>query len=79
MVECKRCIMNSSADKNLFLDDDSVCNHCQRYDSLVESRVFSDKGKSLNKLIEKIKKAGKNKDFDCIVGVSGGVDSTYVA
>lgn len=79
MLECKRCIMNSSADKNLFLDDDSVCNHCQRYDSLVESRVFSDKGKSLNKLIEKIKKAGKNKDFDCIVGVSGGVDSTYVA
>ena len=79
MLECKRCIMNSNADKNLSLNDDSVCNHCQRYDSLVDSRIFSDQGKSLSKLIEKIKKAGKNKDFDCIVGVSGGVDSTYVA
>tara|TARA_B100002019_G_scaffold71132_1_gene61299 strand:- start:365 stop:1453 length:1089 start_codon:yes stop_codon:yes gene_type:complete len=71
--------MNSIADKNLFLNENSECNHCQRYDSLVESRIFSDQGKSLSKLVEKIKNAGKNKDFDCIVGVSGGVDSTYLA
>lgn len=79
--ECVRCIMSERSDKSITFDKNGVCNHCLRYDELVESRVFSgQKGQQkLNELVAKIKKSGKGKKYDCIVGVSGGVDSTYVA
>lgn len=79
--ECVRCIMSKSSDKSITFDTNGVCNHCLRYDELVESRIFSgQKGQQkLNELVAKIKKSGKGKKYDCIVGVSGGVDSTYVA
>lgn len=73
--------MNSFADKEISFDTEGVCHHCRRYDQLLESRVFrGEAGKyHLDKLITKIKKAGINSDYDCLIGVSGGVDSTYVA
>lgn len=78
---CRRCIMDTKADKSIQFDSEGICNHCQRYDQLVESRVIKgDAGrKVLDELVERIKKTGKGNDYDCLVGVSGGVDSTYVA
>ncbi len=77
---CTKCIMDYS-DPDIKFNDEGVCNHCLRYESLVSSRVFDgiEGEKELNSLINKIKKEGKNKDYDCLIGVSGGVDSTYVA
>tara|TARA_B110000238_G_scaffold201126_1_gene255013 strand:- start:879 stop:2006 length:1128 start_codon:yes stop_codon:yes gene_type:complete len=77
---CSKCIMDNS-DPDIKFDSQGICNHCERYDSLVSSRVFDgDIGKiELDTLIKKIKSDGKNKDYDCLIGVSGGVDSTYVA
>lgn len=70
-----------SSDSDLIIDDVGVCNHCRRYQREFLKRVFpGETGKEkLDKLIFKIKRIGKNKDYDCIIGVSGGVDSTYVA
>lgn len=81
IISCSRCIMNNEVDKDLVLDEQGVCNHCHRYDELLDSRVFkgSEAKTKLDALVAKIKKQGKNKEYDCIVGVSGGVDSTYVA
>ncbi|MGB3724201.1 MAG: N-acetyl sugar amidotransferase [Glaciecola sp.] len=78
---CTRCIMNDDADPSISFNEDGICNHCIRYDELINTRVFSgEEGKSeLNKIVNKIKLAGKNKEYDCLIGVSGGVDSTYVA
>jgi N-acetyl sugar amidotransferase len=78
---CKRCIMDTNADKSIQFESSGICGHCQRYDQLVETRVIKgDAGsKALNKLVENIKIAGKGKEYDCLVGISGGVDSTYVA
>lgn len=77
---CNRCIMDTS-DPGIFFDELGICNHCNRYDREVNRRIF--KGdiakKELLKLVDEIKKAGRNKEYDCLVGVSGGVDSTYVA
>ncbi len=77
---CTRCIMDTS-DPEIYFDSMGICNHCQRYDKLLPQRVF--KGKEadtkLSALIEQIKLSGANKEYDCIIGVSGGVDSTYVA
>jgi N-acetyl sugar amidotransferase len=77
---CKRCLMDTS-DPEIFFDDDGVCNHCYDYERLLEQRVM--KGEAglhhLEGLVEKIKYDGRNKPYDCVMGVSGGVDSTYVA
>lgn len=70
-----------TSDPEIVFDNDGVCKHCLRYDIELPKRVFSgiEAENKLNHIVDKIKKAGKNKEYDCIVGVSGGVDSTYVA
>jgi N-acetyl sugar amidotransferase len=77
---CTRCIMDTS-DPDIYFNNEGICNHCERYDIELPKRVFKgEEGKTkLDFLVDKIKKTGKNKDYDCIIGVSGGVDSTYVA
>ncbi|MBP6755518.1 MAG: N-acetyl sugar amidotransferase [Bacteroidia bacterium] len=77
---CTRCIMDTS-DPEIFFDEDGVCNHCHRYDVELPKRVFQGKiaKEKLTQIINKIKRSGKGKEYDCIIGVSGGVDSTYVA
>lgn len=77
---CSKCIMDCS-DPDITFNDEGVCNHCLRYESIVSSRVFDgEEGKKeLGILIKKIKEDGKNQDYDCLIGVSGGVDSTYLA
>lgn len=78
--QCTRCIMDTS-DPNICFDKDGVCNHCHRYYEMLEQRIVN-KNESvykLNEIVKKIKRNGKGKEYDCIIGVSGGVDSTYVA
>ena len=76
---CQRCIMNRDVDPNIVFDDEGICNHCRRYDRLVKARIYKDREKTLQKIIHRIKSKGKGKKYDCIVGISGGVDSSYVA
>lgn len=77
---CNRCIMDTS-DPDIIFNDDGVCNHCNRYETLLTTRVFmGTEGEiMLRRITEEIKKAGKGNEYDCIIGVSGGVDSSYVA
>ena len=77
---CNRCVMDKS-DPDISFNEDGVCSHCLRYDQELPKRVFKDDEAKLklNLLVNKIKHTGKNKEYDCIIGVSGGVDSTYVA
>jgi N-acetyl sugar amidotransferase len=77
---CRRCIMDSS-DPEIHFDDQGICNHCRRYEQQVRDHVRSgDSGKrQLAEAVEAIRRDGAGKPYDCIIGVSGGVDSTYVA
>lgn len=78
---CSRCVMDTT-DPDIVFDEDGVCNHCKKYETLVADRCMSYEqgGKQhLEAMVERIKRDGKGKDYDCIIGVSGGVDSTYVA
>ena len=70
-----------TTDPNIEFDDAGVCNHCHRYDRLVQRLIVppADREQALARLAKEIRAGGKGKDYDCIVGVSGGVDSTYVA
>lgn len=77
---CSRCIMDETA-KEITFDDNGVCNFCHNYDNVLVNDVHTDKGgeEKLEKLIEKIKQKGKNSRYDVLIGLSGGVDSSYVA
>lgn len=77
---CTQCVMDSS-DPEITFDEKGVCNHCHTYDERIAKEVFApDEGKKrLEETISLIKREGKDKPYDCILGLSGGVDSTYVA
>lgn len=78
---CTRCIMDLS-DKEITFDENGVCNHCQKYNQIVSTYPFNSpeaRKLELEKMISRIKQAGTNNQYDCIIGVSGGVDSTYLA
>ncbi|MBS1652566.1 MAG: N-acetyl sugar amidotransferase [Bacteroidetes bacterium] len=81
MKACPRCILNSEIVKHIEFDEKSgLCNFCINYDNLVE-KIGDEKQRSkwIADKIAEIKHYGKGKKFDCILGVSGGVDSTYLA
>jgi len=79
MKICNYCIMDESAIEIVF-DENGICNFCKDFKNLLSKRIeINGNQNSLNKIIEKIKKDGKNKDYDCVIGVSGGVDSTFLA
>jgi N-acetyl sugar amidotransferase len=77
---CNQCIMDTT-DPEIIFDNQGVCNHCHRYEEELPKRVFQGQvaNEKLDEIINKIKQSGKGKEYDCIIGVSGGVDSTYVA
>ena len=77
---CKRCVMDTSI-KMINFDEKGICNYCKDYEHRVATELYKepDRTRKLNLLVDKIKKKGKKKQYDCIIGVSGGVDSSYVA
>ena len=79
-VVCKRCVMDAS-DPQISFDSEGVCDYCRNYDAVIKPNWHVDeRGEAqLEKLANKIKKAGEGKDFDCIIGLSGGLDSSYAA
>lgn len=77
--ECKRCLMNSAITKYFYIDDNGICNYCRKYEEQV--KLLGDPKKRneyIVKKIDEIKKYGKNKPYDCILGLSGGRDSSYL-
>ncbi len=77
---CTRCVMDTS-DPQITFDAEGVCNHCHEFDTVTCKRWFpNEEGeKRLQSICEKIKKDGAGKDYDCIIGLSGGIDSSYLA
>jgi len=78
--QCSISVMDNIADPNITFDTKGICNYYYEYQQK-EKDVYKDEEgqKRLQGIVEKIKEAGKGKKYDCITGVSGGVDSTYVA
>lgn len=76
---CTNCVMDTSDSKIIF-DEKGMCDHCHNFYENIKPN-WNPKGspQKLNKLIEQIKKDGKGKKYDCLIGLSGGLDSSYVA
>jgi N-acetyl sugar amidotransferase len=79
LQRCTRCVMDGESNPITF-DADGVCHYCRELDAKL--RLFSVTAKSdtwLEGVVAEVKRRGAGKPYDCILGVSGGTDSTYVA
>jgi N-acetyl sugar amidotransferase len=76
---CATCVMDTT-DSKITFDANGVCDHCITFHSKIKPNWHTDERgtQALQKLVARIKKAGEGRDFDCIIGVSGGIDSSYL-
>ena len=77
---CSNCIMDTT-DPNITFDERGWCDYCLNYYENILPNWHPDEmgEKELAPLIDKIKREGKGHDHDCLIGISGGVDSSYLA
>jgi N-acetyl sugar amidotransferase len=76
---CINCVMDTS-DPLISFNEDGVCSHCLNFESNIRPVWHPDEtgAQRLMKLASEIKNYGKDKEYDCVLGVSGGVDSSYL-
>ena len=76
-VTCSKCVMDTSA-SDIYFDEAGVCNYCHQFSSMEREYPVGEMGKiRLEQIVEEIGASGKGKPYDCLVGISGGTDSTY--
>jgi len=77
---CNRCVMDTT-DPDIQFDSRGICNHCRQYDNAIKKFVFDGReGKEkLSLIVNEIKRSARGNEYDCVIGVSGGVDSSFVA
>lgn len=78
---CTRCVMDNSSDNTIIFNSNGVCNYCTTAIHNIGKIYFpNDEGqKKLNELLNRVKNDGHGKKYDCIMGLSGGLDSSYLA
>jgi N-acetyl sugar amidotransferase len=78
-VICKSCVMDTS-DPRISFDAEGVCDHCRDFEKniLPQWDTGVNGERKLERIVSEIKKEGKGKDFDCLLGISGGIDSSYM-
>lgn len=75
---CSRCVMDSAV-PDIYFDSSGECNYCKIHDALDKDNPNDERGKLyLEKLAIEIKNKSRNKNYDVVIGVSGGTDSTYL-
>ncbi|HEY8609601.1 MAG TPA: N-acetyl sugar amidotransferase [Noviherbaspirillum sp.] len=77
---CSRCVMDTS-DPDISFDRDGVCNHCRKFDAVTRHHWYpGPEGEERWKgIVARIRDEGRHKEYDCIMGLSGGADSSYLA
>ena len=76
---CLNCVMDTT-DSKITFDEKGICDHCNTYyKDILPNWHTDEKGhQQIKSIIAKIKKEGEGKDFDCLMGMSGGIDSSYL-
>jgi N-acetyl sugar amidotransferase len=77
---CARCVMDTS-DPEITFDAHGICNHCREFDAVTSKSWFPNEegARRLGLVVERMKREGASRPYDCIIGLSGGVDSCYLA
>lgn len=79
IIECSKCVLDTTV-VDIEFDTNGVCNYCHAYDKIIKTIPIGNNAKIvLENIVSTIKNNGKNKEYDCLIGLSGGVDSTYLA
>lgn len=78
---CAKCIMDTNDDPTISFNEKRICSYCLKYEKFAPVHLIPDhlKKSKITELIDRIKEEGKGKPYDCILGVSGGVDSSYTS
>ena len=78
---CTKTVMENHSDPDITFDSDGVCNYYGEFTEKLKIRVPESHiaEKQLAKMVDDIKASGKGKKYDCVIGLSGGVDSSYTA
>lgn len=75
---CARCIYDETI-PSISFDEEGVCTYCRLHDAMDVEYPTGERGREeLLKLADRIRQSGKGKKYDCVVGVSGGCDSSYL-
>jgi len=77
---CKNCIMDTT-DSSIIFDEKGVCDYCNNYYNNILPNWHPDETgeREIMKIVNQIKKEGQGKEHDCLMGISGGLDSSYLA
>lgn len=77
---CTQCVMDTT-DSHIVFDSEGVCDHCRNFEKNIKPywKASENRYDELEAMAEKIRREGKNRDYDCILGLSGGADSSYMA
>jgi N-acetyl sugar amidotransferase len=80
-VTCSRCILDTVDDPKISFDEEGICNHCKIYEENIQKYYHGNDPelKMFQNLVKEVKRKGERSKYDVIIGLSGGVDSTYVA
>lgn len=78
---CNRCVMDNRSDETIKFDGDGNCNYCNEALARINEYYFPNETgeKKLHEMIDMLKREGKGKKYDCMMGLSGGLDSSYLA
>ena len=76
---CANCIMDTS-DSNITFDSRGWCDYCNNFHQNIRPHWHPDEigAREIRSTVDEIKRAGRGREFDCVIGLSGGVDSSYV-
>ena len=79
MGMCNNCVMDTT-DSAIFFDENGICDHCNTFFTKIQPNWdTNNRGKAhLERISEIIRSSGLGRDFDCIIGMSGGIDSSYL-
>ena len=79
VITCKTCIYDESI-SSIYFDEEGVCNYCRMIEDLKKQyETGTPEGeKKMLEIVKQIKKEGKSKKYDCVIGVSGGTDSSFL-
>ncbi|RLQ94809.1 N-acetyl sugar amidotransferase [Falsibacillus albus] len=74
---CRNCVMDTT-DPDITFDENGICDFCNGYKKNILPAVERNTFEDLEEIAKKIRETGKNNDYDCVIGISGGVDSSYL-
>ncbi len=79
--KCTRCIMDDRSDDTITFDENGICNYCKNALQNKDTLYFPNETgkKKIVEMVNRLKKEGEGKEYDCLMGISGGLDSAYLA